>query len=352
MAAILITMIMMIVITIIVLGYNQISSQVQQSALNRQLNTQAYYAAESGINDAREAIQSGFLTKNPGGMGTCNDWGTWPVPSSDLDGNIISYTCLLIDPSPPSVTFAADTYQSSVINVQTATSSGPIQSIYINWTITTPPMTTDYADCSAAEMYVTSAAWPCSDAGALRLDITPWNTAGETSNDLEKNTMTTFLYPVNGVGATYINYYNNPGNEGNNIPVNCSSTNQCQLIIENTPPTNQLYLRLLGIFANNTVTISAFNNSTGTQPSQPIINSQATIDSTGKARDVVQRIEVGVPIQNLNGPSYAIQSTQSICKRFTTSGPDSGPPGDLTSIFSAPPAPTGTNYSSCFGFGS
>ena len=72
MAAILITLIMMIVISLIVLGFAQITRHDQQQALDKQLSTEAFYAAESGINDAINAIQNlNYLTSHPNGKTNC-----------------------------------------------------------------------------------------------------------------------------------------------------------------------------------------------------------------------------------------------------------------------------------------
>jgi hypothetical protein len=46
---------------------------------------------------------------------------------------------------------------------------------------------------------------------------------------------------------------------------------------------------------------------------------QAQIDATGKAQDVLRRILVNVPLHASNSnalPDYALESTDSICKRF------------------------------------
>jgi hypothetical protein len=47
---------------------------------------------------------------------------------------------------------------------------------------------------------------------------------------------------------------------------------------------------------------------------------QAVIDSTGKAQDVLRRIQVNVPLRATSQnelSDYAIQSTDAICKRFS-----------------------------------
>ena len=62
---VLLTMILMIVVGLIVLGFAQISRRNQRQALDRQLSTQAFYAAETGVNDAanliKTAVQAGTV---------------------------------------------------------------------------------------------------------------------------------------------------------------------------------------------------------------------------------------------------------------------------------------------------
>jgi len=58
MVSIMVTMILMIVMSLIVVGFAQVSRRNQRVALDRQLSTQAFYAAESGVNDAREFLDA------------------------------------------------------------------------------------------------------------------------------------------------------------------------------------------------------------------------------------------------------------------------------------------------------
>src|SRR5689334_20404193 len=58
MVAIMVMLILMLVISLIVLGFAQISRRNQRQSLDRQLSTQAFYAAETGINDAAEIIKN------------------------------------------------------------------------------------------------------------------------------------------------------------------------------------------------------------------------------------------------------------------------------------------------------
>jgi len=49
-------------------------------------------------------------------------------------------------------------------------------------------------------------------------------------------------------------------------------------------------------------------------------DAQAIIDATGKAQDVLRRVQVTVPLQQYSSviPEGAVQSTASVCKQFST----------------------------------
>ena len=53
-----ITIIMMLVITLIVIGFTQVSNRNRRESLDRQLSTQAFYAAESGVNEALKVLRT------------------------------------------------------------------------------------------------------------------------------------------------------------------------------------------------------------------------------------------------------------------------------------------------------
>ncbi len=55
-AAIAVTMIIMGIVTLIVVGFATLMRREQRQALDQQLSTQAFYAAESGVNATRAYI--------------------------------------------------------------------------------------------------------------------------------------------------------------------------------------------------------------------------------------------------------------------------------------------------------
>jgi hypothetical protein len=77
-------------------------------------------------------------------------------------------------------------------------------------------------------------------------------------------------------------------------------------------------MRVSSIYEDVSLQING-KDTAGTQVG--LIGSQVVIDSTGKARDVLRRIQVRVPASSTSGlsqiPDEALQSTDSICKRYS-----------------------------------
>jgi hypothetical protein len=85
-------------------------------------------------------------------------------------------------------------------------------------------------------------------------------------------------------------------------------------------------VRLTAIYVTASVTVCSPQCGAG---AREMIGAQAMIDSTGKAADVLRRIQVRIGISNLLGPfpNYAIESGETLCKRFTIAPPSDPAPG-------------------------
>src|SRR5262245_1378660 len=114
MVSILVTMVIMIVVSLIVLGFAKIIRREERQSLDRQLSTQAFYAAESGINDAVKKISDDIKNNVTVPTKTSCDPDNHYTTSNQLDGTTITYSCLLIDPTP-------NTLEYSSINTTSAT---------------------------------------------------------------------------------------------------------------------------------------------------------------------------------------------------------------------------------------
>ena len=127
--------------------------------------------------------------------------------------------------------------------------------------------------------------------------------------------MTTFAMPFASGGTNSIGYKASTTNTDNIIGVRCTS-DSCTLQITGLSQ-DTYHLRISSIYRDVSLQVSATNTSGG---AVELKNAQAVIDSTGKAQDVLRRIQVNVPYgtSSKNALSdYAIKSTDSICKRYS-----------------------------------
>src|ERR1044072_6757095 len=114
MAAIIVTMVTMVVISLIVLGFATISRREQSETLDQQLSTQAFYAAETGVEDAKNVITAAIRAGKAIPSKTDCDTNTvsgytpsYPIGAGTVlnSANGVSSSCLLVDPVPDSLEF-------------------------------------------------------------------------------------------------------------------------------------------------------------------------------------------------------------------------------------------------------
>jgi Tfp pilus assembly protein PilX len=316
MVAIMVTMILMIVISLIVLGFAQISRRNQRQALDRQLSTQAFYAAETGINDAAELIKNAVAggTAVPAKPDCASTGSGFYSTSPTLDASSsVSYTCLTVNPTPSTLAYNSIGTTGTVVPL--LATSGTIASITLNWQ-SKDSSATPVASCptGTATVFSAASAWNCGY-GVLRFDLVP--TAGSLSlAGLQSATMTAFVVPLasGGTGtANPITYTTGGGNSM--LGVICSNSG-CSLTV-NGLTQGKYYLRVSSLYKDASLQITAVS---GTGTAVSFQGAQALLDATGKAQDVLRRIQVRLPLSgsSANGMSdYAIQSSEAICKRFS-----------------------------------
>jgi type II secretory pathway pseudopilin PulG len=326
--SIIVTLIMSIVITLMVIGFAQMSNKANQQALDNTLSTAAYYAAESGINAAYVSIQQAeqagkSIVAQTRHCTTTNSGTAVYSGARQLNNptNTVEYTCLLVNPSPPSLNYAPlNVGISQVVPVfgQTQTSIPvpvPIAAITISWQADGAPIF-NFGGCSSIGTFPAEKSWPsmtqCT-AGVLQVDIAP--AYGWTSpSQLQDLTKSVFLYPAGGASTPSKSSIVN----GAVLPANCSTSPastqyDCSITLQTT---NQLgyYLHITPIYENADISITATSID---GKSVNLYNAQALIDSTGKAKNELKRIQERVsinPVEDNNAPSYALQSRNGICK--------------------------------------
>jgi hypothetical protein len=321
-------MMMSVVITIIVLSFASLARREQQQALDRQLSTQAQYAVETGISLASQALRNNptlaSKTNCTGNIGT--------IPTNYDVNNNAFITCLLINNAPTSLHY--DIRDASQLIPLISDNGAAISQVTIAWGNASDDSagapTNFGAACNSATMPLSpAAAWATQcPVDLLRAELVP--TSDLTFSTLQARDMMAFLYPRNGGGATTFNYTANRGTTSGQLqPARCTRPNAtspftCTVTINfsnvlGSIDTSKMYLRLRAIFTNRrqAVTITAQDaggNAVGLR------GAQAVIDVTGRGSDVLRRQQVRVAIgqngANAKVPDFALETTDSICKRY------------------------------------
>ncbi len=315
-ASIVIALILIIVLSLLTVAFAQLARNEQQNSLNKELANQAYYAAESGINDAYSDIENGYITTANSNPNQC----LYSVPNGQAlinnqtidSSRNVGYTCLLVNLSPPNIKYDNVAVQSE--RYITFTTSPQIDSLTFNWGSADAGGNTNWAPAYIPnQSFVPVAEW--AHPALIQLSITPLNNL--TRQALINNTFTAYFYPsATGANATAYNPTTAPVISGD-----CSTTNPeytCSSTITGlaaTGSTNFL-VHFIDYYDASNVLI----NGTSTAPPQPVdfLDGQAQIDVTGRAQNVLKRLQVRVPLTpNVPLPNYAIEG-QNICKRFDT----------------------------------
>lgn len=349
MVSIMVTMLMMIVISVTVLSFAQVSRREQRSTLDRQLSMQAFYAAETGVNDVAKIVNQqlaagGGLTDKT----TCDNTGPYAgltALSAISTARSVSYSCVLVSSKAQSLT--QDVKAAGPANIFPLHPDGaPLTDVHFDWSIDTPP--TSLSGCKTAipnsgdeDSFANTNSWNC-PYGVLRIDIVPTD-AGRLSQ-LTVNQKTFFLYPLNAVSGTLSYGTVNGGVFG----MGCSvAAKMCSADLTGLNMGSDYTLRATSVYNDGTLTIS------GKSGGSPIDlkDAQLTVDVTGKAQDILRRIRVALPLsRSSDGSKAALVSGSSICKRFGVSsdsfvissgllGQDSNNPLCKATAVTPPPPP-------------
>ncbi len=333
--AIMVTLFFILIISLIVLTFARIIRREERQTLDRQLETQAFYAAETGINDAKAAINN--TSENyKGPKPNCPPL-TGATDPIELKDNVVdsahnvSYPCLTIDTTPTSLFYPnVRDGASTIIPVGGKSKTGnPISNLTISWH--TKGDNTYTAKCGYSpnsNTFKPHDTWSSAMCvtGLLRMDLVKLSASGSVPNRatlLSTGDNVTFFYPVDPSDASGVTNVSiaSLGTKGTIVPVTCSLANKGCSITLNGLGFNAKggYLRLMSVYLNSSVTITATDSGGA---AIKLAGAQALIDSTGKANDILKRVEARLPLYNALAPDYAIQSSNTICKllRVTDDG--------------------------------
>lgn len=324
MVSITVTIILMLVISITVLSFAQIIRREQRQALDNQLSSQAFYAAESGINQARKYMQDKWLTlgETPPDKEICGYDTNYP--ESELPKSIdadTSFSCLLVSGKPKSLKYDLSPSAGSKVFPLNVEDDANIDRVEVSWTPSTnnAPRTGCPTGSSAPAQLPSATSWPCRGYGMIRIDLVP-------AEVLERETMmgemfTAFLSPVNPGSTSPLSYtgtdsniHGGQANQGARAAARCND-DECKITITNMSGT-KYYARVSTLYRETSLSVVA-KDSNGVE--LPLIGAQVLLDATGRAQDVLRRIQVRVPLSG-DGfhPDYGVQSTDSMCKLLTT----------------------------------
>jgi hypothetical protein len=259
--------IIIIILSLMTAGFAKIMDREFRQSLDRELATQANYAAESGMNDARNYVASGAIADTGGKcLDTNNLNGTQQQYfvdkgsiSPNQQGNI-QYTCVNINTSPYVLNFGKiPKGQSKIFKVVT---SDTLDNLYFSWNNAGAGASTGSTGLPGLGSYPAESYWSAAGnsqaTGVLNTTIYPVPPDGSAqTSTLESLARDYFMYPREGSGAPIPTYAFNPNN---GIPVdgNCLKANYdkgpgplktnhfCNSEITNmapagTPPTTKTY---------------------------------------------------------------------------------------------------------------
>jgi hypothetical protein len=319
-----VTMIIIMVTTLIMLGFARLMRRESQQALDRQLSTQAYYAAESAINDVSKNISFSATPTTTCAAG----------PKATLASSNVSYTCVLVDSALATLEYPLELERSLVVPVSAA-GGATLDSLTVSWGnfnpatdgfANNPPTTDGFSPATPAGSWAPGT-------GVVRFDLVPVPPAGTpiNRNTLINQTQSFILYPSRAGAATVA--YNPSHSSKGQVVGKCDPTRPaqpCSVTITSlgglTGYTYFVRMRSSYVAAKAIVT----GTSSGTSVE---LNGQISIDATGKAGDVLRRVQVRRAIGNFYGyPEFALESADSLCKTLEVTSPAPAGPGNPTII--------------------
>ena len=337
-ASIIIALVLIIVLALLTVGFAQLARREQQNALNKQLASQANYAAESGYNAAYQDIKSGAINNDNASDTNCmNKVGSLPseLPAAAKtatqiinSSNGVSVTCLLVTLKTSNLEVSG--MQPGTGKHVTFGTDDPLDTITIKWG--SDDNHTHYPDSYSTEKFPTLSNWKDGSGNPyppiIQFSLTPTSSLDESA--LADNTFNAYLYPSKTAPG---NVAINPANPVQVIEGDCdpadTSGYPCHVTL--TGLNNQTYvLHVLDYYDTSNILITGTTQGGGGGGGgAATFTGEPSIDVTGKAQGVLKRLQYRVFTHGGNGggaddnailPNGAIEA-QNICKRIQAAPP-------------------------------
>jgi len=321
--SIIVTMVFIIVVGLIVLGFGEISRNQSRQTVDNQLSTASYYAAQSGIN----TILNKIITSNIADNSLCSAQGL--SFNSNTNSNI---TCATWSKTVDTLKWddiSVNNSKTAFISDPTTLPSGATgYQLKISWKnqgYSNSIPSSCNGDLSKVSDYVVN----CPQAGVLKLNITSGPEFCNSKNTpdqscLKNYSQSLYLIPKSGSSdpsptftpATYTPLIKNAAYDNSSntqyITLNCKLSAPCR------------YINLRSIYSDSNVSIS-FTTKDSSGKYIQFSNSQASIDVTavtnGVARRVVAQANIARNIPE-GSSDFSIVSTKSLCKNVKVSNSD------------------------------
>lgn len=310
--SIIVVIMIILMLTLIVLAMATNARHEQRQALDRQLSDQAFYNAESGINDTINYL----FTTPTAPIDKLTDCDT-----SFLGGGVIDasgtnkYTCILYNKAPPTIEFDnIGISDSKVVPIESLDNAGnpvPLINLTISWDDAGGNNTVSGCNFTAGAQALPASLPVNCTVGAVRADLI----AAQPNRDLlAQRVFNVFGLPHASAGGSITVLSGYPENQGNIGQARCNGSpgpRTCNLTITNINA-NKLYLHIRSIYKPTDISIS------GTDAGGTAVrfkDAQIMIDATGKATDILRRVQVRVGAQTqYTNAEFSLQSRDSICK--------------------------------------
>lgn len=364
-ASLVVALILILVLSLLTVGFAQVARREQQDALDSQLANQAYYAAETGVNDVKAELPALIAAATAGGANPATNPqfnGTSCLNSTYLPHNMnivsstddVSYTCAIVRVEQPILSIPSTTNTGSgnyIFSTSTA-----LNQMTFSWGSDNKPLDNSPAPaaCPAIGCFSPATTWKGDRyPPVVQISITPLGTATFTRADLIADTYTATLYPDNGgiypstsgavtdpdapsgctAGAGTVNYEPDNGypddsscnalvigaNYNNAAGLACPYSVTFNLAAASPTPYDAWLVHYVYMYGGMNSWIQAgppvptvsggnptpcvYTNDTSST-TQDFVGSQVEVDVTGKAKDVEKRV-----VEYLPYPKGVIGST-------------------------------------------
>lgn len=317
MASLMVTTVLILVISLIIVGFSQVARRNQREALDRQLSSQAFYAAESGVNQAITVIQKRVAAAQaiPAKTNCAPDSN---YPGAQLASADVRVTCLLVEPEVSTLVYDGVTSGASTL-VPIVPNTGTVSEVTVTWRPASPRANASATCRSAASPAYTlpeSTAWPCGH-GLLRLDMSTIPTGNAT-----QPAKTVFLYPHQQSGEltpALITRFNAGDTNTSLVAARCSDNGndpKCIATIVLPSPMSSYYLNMRSLYRDSNVEVTGAAGGGG---GSIRFAGAVKVDVTAKAVDVIKRVRVQISTDEQTGSihNYGIETSESLCKRFS-----------------------------------